>query len=79
MWHLRQQTAEFVLAVCQSLRPQVLAVSHQQIEREEARLTPVKEQVIELRLASFVETDNFSVEHCLPLIGRCQCLTKIRK
>ena|ERR1700730_9313274 len=47
--HLRQQTTEFVLAVCQSFRPQVLAVSHQQIECEEARLAPMKEQVIEFR------------------------------
>ena len=35
----------------------------------------VKEQVIEPRLTSFVETDNFSVEYRCALIGRCQSLS----
>jgi len=39
----------------------------------------MKEQVIEPWLASFVETDNLSVEHCLPLVWRYQALSQIRE
>jgi hypothetical protein len=44
---LRHQPPEFVLAVCQSLCPDVLAVSHQEIECKETRMAPVREQIVE--------------------------------
>jgi hypothetical protein len=57
---------EFVLAVCQSFSPQVFTIGHQQIECEETGLAAVKEQIIELWLASFVETHNFTVDRSSP-------------
>ena len=74
--NLGQKTPEFVLSVCQSLRPQILAVTHQQVERKEAGFAPMKEQVTELRSTPPVEADNLSVEHSLALIGRNDCLPK---
>ena len=74
---LGQKTPEFVLSVCQSFRPQVLAVTHQQVERKEAGITPVKKQVTELRSAPPVETANLSIEHRLAAIRRNQCFAEI--
>ena len=60
--HLQQQTAEFVFAVCQSFRVQILAISHQQVECEKARLTAMKQQVTELRPPALIQTIDLPVE-----------------
>jgi len=39
---LKHQTPKFLLAVCQSFRPQIPAVAHQKVESEKARLTAMK-------------------------------------
>jgi len=49
-----QQTPEFLFAVCQFFRPQIFAISHQQVECEKARLTAMKEPVTELGPATLV-------------------------
>jgi hypothetical protein len=43
---------------------------------QKSKARPVKEEVIELRLASFIETDNFSLEHCLPWYGDISPLSR---
>jgi hypothetical protein len=66
---LRHQTPEFVLAVRQSLCPDVLAISHQQIECKEARMELVGEQIIEAWSATFVQAHNLTVETVWPRYG----------
>ena len=42
-----------------------------------ARLAPVKEQVIELRSAAFIQTDNLTIEHSLAITRRRDCFPKL--
>jgi hypothetical protein len=65
----RQQPPQFMLSVCQSLCPQILPIRHQQIEREEARLTLAKEEIAELQSSAFVETHDLPIDDGLAGIG----------
>jgi hypothetical protein len=66
-----------VFPVCKSFRPQVLPITHQKVESEEAWLAPMKEEVIELRSSTLVETDNLSIEHSFASARRSQFFPKL--
>jgi|SRR5579862_3147543 len=53
---LRDEPSQFLLAVSQFLRAQILPIRHQQIEGEKARVTAMKEQILERRPAGFTNT-----------------------
>ena len=40
-----------------------MAIRHQQVEGKEARLAAMKEQVVELRPAASIHTNNFTIEN----------------
>jgi hypothetical protein len=61
-----------LLAVCQSFRPQIVAISHQQVECEKARLTAMKQQVTEPRPPALIQTHDFAVQHCFACAWRFQ-------
>ena len=48
-----------------------------QVECEEARLTTMKEQIAELRLAALIQTDDFAIQHCLACIWRFQLFAQV--
>jgi hypothetical protein len=77
--NLRQQTPQFVFSICQSSDRKILAVTHREIKCKEARLARVEEQIIELRFATPVETDNLAVEDGLARIRRSERRSKIFK
>ena len=66
-----------MFAVCQLLRPQVFPVTHQQVEREKARLTPMKEQVTKLRSSTLIKADDFTIENGFSSKRQCHSLAKI--
>src|SRR5438046_1706899 len=73
----RQQSPQFVLAICQLLRSQVFPITHQQVEREKARLTPMKEQVTKLRSSTLIKADDFTIENGFSSKRQCHSLAKI--
>src|SRR5713101_6823613 len=77
--NLRHQTPEFMFAVYQFFRPQILAISHQQVECEETRLTAMKKQVAELGPPALIQTDNLPIEDCLSRKRQGQSFAKVRE
>jgi hypothetical protein len=66
-----------MLAICEPLRPNILAVIHQKIKSIEAGLTAMKEQVAELRPRTFIQTDDLPIEHGLSTKRQSQSFAKV--
>ena len=68
---------KLVLAICEPLRPNILAVIHQKIEGIEAGLAAMKEQIAELGSPAVIQTDNLPIKHGLSSLRQHQPLAKV--
>ena len=57
------QATQLLLPISEGQVAQVLAIRQQQIKGVVARLTSVKEQVLELRIASIVQANDLSIQN----------------
>jgi hypothetical protein len=59
-----QQSPQLLFAIQQAFTATILASTHEQIEREKARIiSPMKEQVSELRTPELIQRTNFSIDN----------------
>jgi len=58
----RKQATEFCLPLDQSIPAEVSPVQGKDVERDEARLRPVEEQVIELGIARRIKADDLAID-----------------